>query len=364
MKIAAIVHLLLLVAFSAMAQQAGAARVTINVEPQTVYSERSSGRHLLSFDFRLENRGDEPVRVSRIEVSVFDRSGDLQFRKFLTAGGLQHGKEEFPIVDKKSSSYIYNPFVDFPPEIELASLRYDFTFETGDERTESTASVTVSPRPFEGKTKLILPLKGRILLHDGHDYYAHHRRFDLSHPFLKEINVTRNFTRFASDLCVVNERGDLRRNVNNSNDDWYGFGAPVYAPGPGRIVRMKDGVPDNINGKSTFTLDEFRKDPTVPGGNFVMIDHLNGEYSLIAHMKQGSLRVRVGDTVRAGQQVGQMGVSGDAYLPHVHYELRDSSELNANGLPAYFHDFVRIVGKRRINITVDSVNSGEILEQR
>ena len=364
MKVTAFALALLVHTFSLNAQRPGDANVTITVEPQTVYAERSSGRHLLSFDFRLENRGDKPLRVSRIEASVFDRSGALQIRKFLTAAGLQHGKDEIAALDRQGSSYIYNPFVDFPPEIELASLRYDFTFETGDDGEESTASVTVRPRPFEAKTKLTLPLKGRILLHDGHDYYAHHRRFDLSHPFLKEIGVTHNFTRFASDLCIVNESGDLRRNVNNSNEDWYGFGAPVYAPGSGRIVRMKDGVPDNINGKATFTIDEFRKDPTVPAGNFVMIDHQNGEYSLMAHMKQGSVRVRVGEMVRAGQQVGQMGVSGDAYLPHVHYELRDSSELNANGLPAYFHDFVRVIGKRRIAVPVDSVNSGDILEQR
>lgn len=364
MQPTASILVILMLAFAVHPQRPSAANVTIIVEPETVFIERASGRHLLSFDFRLQNHGTEPVRISRIELSVFDRSGDLQIRKFLTAAGLQHGKYEIASVDKQNSAYIFNPFVDFPQELELASLRYDFTFKSGDEGAESTASVTVRPQPFTAKTKLVLPLKGRILLHDGHDFFAHHRRFDLSHPFLKEIGVTRNFTRFASDLCIVNEKGDLRRNVSNSNEDWYGFGAAVYSPGQGRIVQMRDGVPDNINGKATFTLDEFRKDPTVPAGNFVIIDHLNGEYSLIAHMKQGSVRVRLGDTVRAGQQVGQMGVSGDAYLPHVHYELRDSDELNANGLPAYFHNFVRVRGKRRSSVTVDSVNSGDILESR
>lgn len=355
---------IVILAGAAAAQAAKSSDVTVSVEPQTVFIERSGDRQFLSFDFKIENRGAQPLRISKIELSVFDRAGSLQLRKFLASSGLQHGKDEIASVEKQNSSFVYNPFEDFPQDVELASLRYDFTFVAGEDVPESTVTVTFRPTVFAAKTKLQLPLKGRVLVHDGHDFFAHHRRFNLSHPFLKEIGVSHNFTRFASDLCIVNENGDLRRNAGKLNEDWYGFGAAVYSPGPGRVVRMRDGVADNIDGKAAFTIEDFRKDPTVPGGNFVIIDHLNGEFSLIAHMKQGSLRVREGDMVRAGQQIGQMGVSGDAYLPHVHYELRDSRELNANGLPAYFHDLVRVRGKRRINVPVDSINSGDIFESR
>ncbi len=203
-----------------------------------------------------------------------------------------------------------------------------------------------------------------MLVHDGHDFFAHHRRFDLANPFLKELNVTHNFTRHASDLCIVDERGDLRRKASEGNTDWYGFGATVYAPGAGRVVRARNSVADNVNGQSTFTIDEFRQDPTVPGGNFGIIDHLNGEYSLLAHLRQGSVLVEEGSTVRADQPIAQMGVSGDAYLPHVHYELRDSANLDALGLPAYFRDFVRLLGSRRLAVTQGPVDSGDILENR
>lgn len=339
-------------------------QVRVGVQPKTVFIEKIASAQFVSFDFFLENLGAEPARVSRIELSVYDRRGDLQLRKFLTAGGLVHGDNQIAPLAAKASAFIFNPFLEFAPEVELATLKYEFFFETEDGAKEFSSAVTVAPKAFSPKTVLKLPLKGRVLVHDGHDYFAHHRRFNLGHPFLKEIGVTRNFTRYASDLCIVNEKGDLRRGESDANTDWYGFGATVFAPGAGRVVRVRHSVADNLNGKSTFTLDDFRRDSSVPAGNFIIIDHLNGEFSLMAHLKEGSVLVKEGDTVRAGQPVAQMGVSGDAYLPHVHYELRSASTVDADGFPAYFTGFTRLLGARRIPVKEGPVDSGDILESR
>lgn len=336
----------------------------VSVEPKTVLIEKTATGQLVSFDFLLENLGAEAIRVARIELSVFDKSGNLQLRKFLTADGLEHGDYDIVQLAPKAKTFIFNPFEDFAPEVELAGMRYEFFFESEKENKEFSASVTVTPQVFSPRTILRLPLKGKVLVHDGHDFFSHHRRFNLAHPFLKEINVTRNFTRFASDLCIVNEKGDLRRSQSSENTDWYGFGADVYAPGAGRVARARNTVADNIDGKSAFTLDEFRKDSTVPAGNFVIIDHLNGEFSLLAHLKQGSVLVKEGDTVKPGQKIAQMGVSGDAYLPHVHYELRSASAVDADAFPAYFRDFVRLLGSRRFPVKSGPVDSGDILESR
>ena len=338
--------------------------VRIAIEPQPVLIERSSSAQAVSFDFLLENVGAETARVAKVELSVYDRSGKLELRKFLASSSLRHGDREIATLEPKASLFFMNPFESFAPQIDLTKMQYTFYFEAKEGQKESSSSVTITPVEFRAKTRLQLPLKGRLLVHDGHDFYSHHRRFNLGHPFLKEIKVTHNFTRYASDLCVVNEQGELRRNQSNANTDWYGFGATVYAPGAGRVLRVRGDSPDNINGESTFTLDEFRKDPTMPAGNFIIIDHLNGEFSLMAHLKQGSVIVREGMMVRAGQPLAEMGVSGDAYLPHVHYELRNAGEVNALGLPAYFQNFIRILGVRRIPVTVGPVDSGDVLVSR
>jgi murein DD-endopeptidase MepM/ murein hydrolase activator NlpD len=78
-------------------------------------------------------------------------------------------------------------------------------------------------------------------------------------------------------------------------------------------------------------------------GNHVMIDHGNGEFSLLCHFRSGSVKVRAGQRVRQGDVLGEMGHSGmGSGLVHVHYELRNGSDLfNAEGLPARFEGFRR-----------------------
>src|SRR5215472_3996946 len=45
-------------------------------------------------------------------------------------------------------------------------------------------------------------------------------------------------------------------------------------------------------------------------GNHVVIEHADGEFSVYAHLKKASLKVKVGDAVTAGQTIGQLGTSG------------------------------------------------------
>ena len=59
-------------------------------------------------------------------------------------------------------------------------------------------------------------------------------------------------------------------------------------------------------------------------GNYVMIYHTNGTYTLYAHMS--SLAVSAGQTVTQGQTIGYVGSTGWSNGPHLHFEIR-----NANG---------------------------------
>ena len=55
-------------------------------------------------------------------------------------------------------------------------------------------------------------------------------------------------------------------------------------------------------------------------GNYVVIDHGNGVVTLYAHMKEGSMSVKVGENVENGQQIGEVGNSGHSYGAHAHVE--------------------------------------------
>ena len=79
-------------------------------------------------------------------------------------------------------------------------------------------------------------------------------------------------------------------------------------------------------------------------GNYLVIDHLNGEFSLLMHLKQGSVRLRAGDKVKQGQIVGLMGISGDSEYVHLHYQLQNGFEFNSETFPSYFSNFSWLLG--------------------
>jgi murein DD-endopeptidase MepM/ murein hydrolase activator NlpD len=72
-------------------------------------------------------------------------------------------------------------------------------------------------------------------------------------------------------------------------------------------------------------------------GNHVVLDLGDGVYAALAHLRRGSVRVRPGDRVAAGQQLAECGNSGNSSEPHLHFQLMDHpSVLLAAGLPLRF----------------------------
>ena len=70
-------------------------------------------------------------------------------------------------------------------------------------------------------------------------------------------------------------------------------------------------------------------------GEYIIIDHKNGYYTLYAHMCPGCRAVKAGDFVEKGQVIGGMGMTGAATGPHLHfaiwrgYPYRGGTALNA-----------------------------------
>jgi murein DD-endopeptidase MepM/ murein hydrolase activator NlpD len=64
--------------------------------------------------------------------------------------------------------------------------------------------------------------------------------------------------------------------------------------------------------------------------NYITIQHANGEFTQYAHLAKGSAKVKVGDYVDVGQQIGITGNSGWMTEPHLHF-LVFKSESNKNG---------------------------------
>lgn len=56
-------------------------------------------------------------------------------------------------------------------------------------------------------------------------------------------------------------------------------------------------------------------------GNLAIVDHGGGEATVYAHCRE--LDVRVGEEVRTGQLIGEVGRTGRATGPHLHFEVRE-----------------------------------------
>ena len=83
----------------------------------------------------------------------------------------------------------------------------------------------------------------------------------------------------------------------------------VLAPCSGRVVRAHDG---EVEGGAVDLAS-----PTARAGNFAFIRC--GQFViLLAHFREGSLRVTVGQSVRQGQAIGAFGSSGASDMPHLH----------------------------------------------
>lgn len=123
------------------------------------------------------------------------------------------------------------------------------------------------------------------------------------------------------------------------------FREPIFAMIPGTVVRATDWRRDHRARSHWPALAYLIVEGAVrelggPGfilGNHVTIRGTNGAYATVAHLQQGSLRVRVGETVVAGQRLGSCGNSGNSTEPHVHAQLMDrASPWTGQGIPMEF----------------------------
>src|SRR5690625_2367723 len=136
--------------------------------------------------------------------------------------------------------------------------------------------------------------------------------------------------RYAYDLLVMKEGVSFNGDPED-NESYFAFGKEVVAPLDGVIVSIENNIEDNTPNIETNEEQLL--------GNHVIIEHANNEYSVIAHLKEGSLQIEEGDNVSAGEVVGLAGNSGNSSEPHIHYHIADSADWeNASSIRIKFED--------------------------
>ncbi len=137
--------------------------------------------------------------------------------------------------------------------------------------------------------------------------------------------------RFAYDFLYAKNQ-KIAIDSPTKKEDYFGFGKPIFSPAAGTVIVAVDSVADNALGTVNSQS---------PPGNYVVIDHGNGEYSFLAHFKRGTVAVTEGSQVKTGDLLGQCGNSGQSTLPHLHYHLQTGKDYKkGEGLPAFFNTYV------------------------
>lgn len=132
--------------------------------------------------------------------------------------------------------------------------------------------------------------------------------------------------------------------------DCFGWGMPIYAANDGVVLQAEDGWPErdpvhpvqdinillkNTRAYKTNQLTDLR----ILTGNFILVESQTG-YVVYAHAQTGSIRVSVGERVVAGQQLANVGHSGNSTAPHLHFHLMDQPDpWKAQGIPYAFREY-------------------------
>ena len=210
------------------------------------------------------------------------------------------------------------------------------------------------------KKELLFPIAGRSYVPVASSFHTPHR--------------WAADEEFAYDIVTLADKGSTYRGKGTKLSDYAAFGKPVRAAASGKVVAARDGTPDNaallkrVGEKDIAYLARLQegqmallaKGMEAVLGNLVVIDHGNGEFSIYAHLKVGSVRVKVGDTLKAGDTIAAIGNSGNSTEPHLHFQMCefDGPDVsNCRSIPANFTGY-----RLPLELVVRSIQSGDIVE--
>jgi murein DD-endopeptidase MepM/ murein hydrolase activator NlpD len=146
--------------------------------------------------------------------------------------------------------------------------------------------------------------------------------------------------RFAIDWIKLGDDAAIVHGNWLVNTDYPTYGQRAIAVADATVVSVLDGLPERKAG--ALPSDTTLQNAT---GNHVILDLGAGRYAFYAHLQPGSIRVKVGNRVKRGQVLAQLGNSGNTTGPHLHFHVMDGiSPLSSQGVP-YVLDGFKLVGQ-------------------
>ena len=309
------------------------------------------------------NRSAESVAVASIDVELVTPPGAVESRHFdgieleriAKAGAMLQGSGMLEALRFQFGGEALLPagvkLADSPvlaPGEALLVARQMFAMRGAQTQLRIRVSGLAAGRLLEGSGSLPIvsadsrvgyrfPLEGTWYVGAGPSIHSHHR--------------TVVAQEYALDLIQLGADGHTHRGEGTKRSEFLDYGARVLAAAPGKVVvavsdqeetdgdlrKPGEGAEEYMTRVKTTQMGRLARGTNAIIGNHVVIAHEGGEHSVYAHLQPGSLKVKVGDTVKAGDVLGLVGTSGNSTEPHLHFHVCDSPDpLLCAGIPIRF----------------------------
>jgi len=289
---------------------------------------------------RFVNNTNEKMELIELAINVFAKNKNVKRIVYCgeaLASRIVDSKEncilspgEEAIIRKEHFSVLCNLAVDM----------LDIKVYYKQNREKRSEHLTVPVVNYKTQNNYIFPVRGGGWQVNGnYDCLGAHRI-----PAMASME-------FAIDLGLLNSESKYEWDDGMKNENALCYGQEIVAIDDGEVVDYYNtadwrAFPSNDPESDWVRIGKQFGQVPLHCGNYAIIKHDHGEYSLYGHMIQHSVTVKNGMHVKQGDVLGNLGNVGFSGAPHLHFHLMDGPEMfEANGLPCHFTNIIDMGGR-------------------
>ncbi|MDO8434297.1 MAG: M23 family metallopeptidase [Candidatus Binatus sp.] len=301
-----------------------------------------AGHKHSAYEIYVTNFGTTPIKIEQIDVTAKAGGKDV---KLETDAGKKLASMYMPLGGAKAEAPEVSPgqtgvffiFPDFVPDQGIpesfeTAIKMESHGEHSGSGTIHAPSIKINPA---APIVIQSPLRGKNWSAvNGPSNNSVHRRAILPINGLPKIGQ-----RYAIDWVQLGDDNNTFSGDKDKNSSYHAWDQEIHAVADGKIVEVKDGVPENVPNSGKIAV-QITYDTLA--GNHIIQDLGGGHFAAYAHLRPGTLKVKVGDTVHAGDVIARLGNTGNSSEPHLHFQVCDAPSFpSSEGLPFAIDQFTR-----------------------
>jgi len=318
-------------------------RVVATPWPPAAQILDGAGHRHSAYELYVTNFGTTALKITKLEVNAKDGEdvvvtqsaiGKQLAAMFVPASGGDASKPNDPSL-KPGQTGVFFIFADWAPgQDDPDTFDTAITIEQHGERSGS-GTIHASALEINSDDPIVIrsPLRGKNwLAANGPSNTSAHRRAMI--PVNGPPHIGQ---RYAIDWIQLGGDGKSFTGDEHKNSSYHAWDQEIRAVADGKIVEVKDGIPENVPNRGKIAAPITYE---TLAGNHIIQELSEGYFAAYAHLRPGTLKVKAGDTVHAGDVLAHLGNTGNSSEPHLHFQVCDAPSFPASeGLPFAIDQF-------------------------